>query len=80
MSLTLRLRALTARILCAVFTCATHAEKLRITSTPRGAKVEINGVAVGATPFEKDYPAAIFTKPKPLSARASATHRGSLEF
>ncbi len=73
MSLSLRLRALTALILCAVFTCATHAEKLRITSTPPGAKVEINGVAVGPLPLKKIIPAAIFTKPKPLSARASAT-------
>jgi len=73
MSLSLRLRALTALILCAVFTCATHAEKLRITSTPPGAKVEINGVAVGPLPLKKTIPVAIFTKPKPLSARASAT-------
>ena len=80
MSFSFRLRALTARILCAVFTCATHAEKLRITSTPPGAKVEINGVAVGATPFEKDYSGGYFHKTKtavgsrlghPLLARLS---------
>jgi hypothetical protein len=62
------------------FAYDTHAEKLRITSTPRGAKVEINGVAVGTTPFEKDYPGGYFRKTKtavgsrgghPLVARLS---------
>ena len=36
------------------------AEKLAITSTPPGATVEINGIAVGTTPFEKDYPGGYF--------------------
>lgn len=38
------------------------AEKLRITSNPPGAAVEINGVAMGTTPFEKDYPGGYFHK------------------
>ncbi len=38
------------------------AEKLQITSNPSGATVEINGVAVGTTPFEKDYPGGYFHK------------------
>src|SRR6266478_5060510 len=80
MSLCLRLRASIALILFAVFTCAAHAEKLGITSTPPGARVEINGVAVGTTPFEKDYPGGYFHKTKtavgsrlghPLVARLS---------
>jgi PEGA domain len=44
------------------FTYGTHAERLRITSTPPGAKVEINGVAVGTTPFEKAYPGGYFSQ------------------
>src|SRR5882762_4735633 len=32
------------------------AEKLTSTGTPPGATVEINGFAVGATPFAKDFP------------------------
>jgi S1-C subfamily serine protease len=36
------------------------AEKLTITSAPPGATVEINGIAVGTTPFEKDYPGGYF--------------------
>ncbi len=46
------------------FTSATHAEKLRITSTPPDAKAEINGVAVGTTPLEKDYRGGYFHKTK----------------
>ena len=38
------------------------ADKLRITSNPTGATVEIDGVAMGATPFEKDYPGGYFHK------------------
>jgi S1-C subfamily serine protease len=38
------------------------AEKLQITSNPLGATVEIDGVAVGTTPFEKDYPGGYFHK------------------
>ncbi len=38
------------------------AEKLRITSNPPGATVEINGVNMGTTPFEKDYPGGYFHK------------------
>jgi len=67
------------------FTYDTHAEKLRITSTPPGAKVKINGVAVGTTPFEKDYPGGYLRKTKtavgsrrdhPLVARLCA-HGGN---
>ena len=35
-------------------------ERLSITSTPAGATVEINGVPLGTTPFEKEYPGGYF--------------------
>src|SRR5215468_548787 len=68
-------------ILLACPTCV-FAEKLQITSNPSGAAVEINGVAVGSTPFEKDYPGGYFHKTRtsfgarlehPLVARISLT-------
>jgi S1-C subfamily serine protease len=80
MSLSLRLRGQIALIVLASFACAARGEKLRITSSPLGATVEINGVAVGTTPFEKDYPGGYFHKTKtvmgsrlahPLVARLS---------
>jgi hypothetical protein len=48
----------------AFVTSARHAEKLRVTGTPPGANVEINGVAVGTTPFEKDTTGGYFHKTK----------------
>ena len=56
------------------------AEKLQIISKPSGATVELDGVTVGTTPFEKDFPGGYFHKPKtsmgsrlehPLVARIS---------
>ena len=38
----------------------TLADTLKITSNPPGATVEIDGVAVGTTPFAKDYPGGYF--------------------
>jgi hypothetical protein len=80
MLLSLRLHASIALISFAFFTSATHAEKLRITSTPPGAKVEINGVAVGTTPFEKDYPSGYFHKTKTARLTPGPSPGGSLEF
>lgn len=37
-----------------------RAESLKITSTPAGATVELDGVPVGTTPFEKDFPGGYF--------------------
>ena len=37
-----------------------RAEKLRITSSPSGATVEIDGTNMGTTPFEKEYPGGYF--------------------
>jgi len=49
-------------LLLSLLLCPAHAraEKLRITSTPLGATVEINGVNMGTTPFEKEYPGGYF--------------------
>ena len=47
------------------------ADKLQITSNPSGATVELDGVAVGATPFEKKFPAATSTKQERPWAHAS---------
>lgn len=41
----------------------TLAKNLTITSTPSGARVEINGVPVGATPYTSDFPGGYFHKP-----------------
>lgn len=53
-------------ILLILLTCPAHAlaDKLRITSNPSGATVEIDGVNAGTTPFEKDYPGGYFHKTK----------------
>jgi serine protease Do len=40
------------------------ADTLKITSTPPGATVEIDGVTAGTTPFEKDFPGGYFHKTK----------------
>jgi serine protease Do len=53
------LRVVTLLLLCAAATCA---DTLKITSTPPGATVEINGVPVATTPLEKDYPGGYFHK------------------
>ena len=37
-------------------------DQLKITSTPSGATVEIDGVASGTTPFEKEFPGGFFHK------------------
>jgi len=64
MSLFLRPRALIALIILLFLASSAHAEKLRITSKPPGATVQINGVEVGTTPLEKDYPGGYFRKTK----------------
>lgn len=40
------------------------ADTLVITSTPSGAKVEIDGVVEGTTPFQKNYPGGYFHRPR----------------
>jgi serine protease Do len=55
-------------------------DTLKITSTPSGASVEINGVVVGTTPYEEQVPGGYFHKTKtalgrrlqnPMAARIS---------
>jgi serine protease Do len=48
------------------FTCA---DTLKITSTPSGASVEINGVTVGTTPYEEQVPGGYFHKTKTALGR-----------
>lgn len=55
-----------ARLAAVLFllACPTRsaADTLKITSTPAGATVEIDGVFAGTTPFEKDFPGGYFHK------------------
>ena len=48
----------TSLLLC--FVASSSAVTLRITSSPPGAAVELDGVTLGATPFEKDFPGGYF--------------------
>ena len=41
----------------------TRADSLKITSNPPGATVEIDGVPVGTTPFERKFPGGYFHRP-----------------
>jgi len=43
---------------------AAYGQRLRINSVPQGAKVEIDGISVGTTPFEKNYPGGYFHRTK----------------
>ncbi len=57
---------LCALILLAAFTVLappTLAEHLTITSVPTGATIEIDGAAIGVTPYTIDYPSSYFHKP-----------------
>jgi hypothetical protein len=47
----------------AVFAPPTRAEHLTITSMPAGATIEIDGAAIGVTPFTIEYPSSYFHKP-----------------
>jgi S1-C subfamily serine protease len=64
------------------------ADTLRITSTPPGATVEIDGVVAGTTPYEKDFPGGYFHKTKtsvgsrlehPMVARVTLAGYGTKE-
>src|SRR5690242_6419203 len=48
----------TSLLLC--FLTPASADTLKITSTPPGATVELDGITVGSTPFEKDFPGGYF--------------------
>ena len=53
---------LSAIALLLLSVAAARADTLKITSTPPGATVEIDGVPAGTTPLEKDYPGGYFHK------------------
>jgi S1-C subfamily serine protease len=55
---------LAAALLLGVCAGRAKADTLKITSNPPGATVEIDGVAEGTTPFQKDFPGGYFHKPK----------------
>lgn len=67
--------------LCAALACvAARADTVKITSTPPGATVAIDGIVAGKTPLEKEYPGGYFRRTKtavgtrlehPLTARIS---------
>jgi S1-C subfamily serine protease len=59
-----RARAGVCVLLLLAYPRRASADKLQITSNPPGAAVELNGVAVGATPFEKEFPGGYFRKTK----------------
>ena len=52
--------------LCPAFT---RADTLKITSTPSGASVEIDGVTVGITPYEEQVPGGYFHKTRTALGR-----------
>ncbi|HWN74414.1 MAG TPA: PEGA domain-containing protein [Candidatus Udaeobacter sp.] len=73
-------------LLC--FAASSSADTLKITSSPPGATVELDGVTVGATPFEKDFPGGYFHRTHtalgqrlehPMIARLSLTGYASRE-
>ena len=55
---------LIAAALCALIPLTASADKLRITSVPSGASIQINGVLVGTTPYEKEIPGGYLHKTK----------------
>jgi len=75
-----RLSVIVSLILC--FVAPSSAESLKITSTPPGASVELDGALAGTTPFEKSFPGGYFHRTHtaigqrlehPLVARVSLT-------
>jgi S1-C subfamily serine protease len=55
---------LVAALGCALLSLPTLADKLRITTVPSGATVQINGVRVGTTPYEQSIPGGYLHKTK----------------
>ena len=74
------LRSLIVASLFLCFVASSSADTLKITSSPPGATVELDGVTVGVTPFEKDFPGGYFHRTRtslgqrlehPMAARLS---------
>jgi hypothetical protein len=59
----LRLYALIMFVAGTVLAPRSYAEHLTITSVPAGATIEIDGAAIGVTPYTIDYPSSYFHKP-----------------
>jgi serine protease Do len=55
-------RSLVFASLLLCFGASSSADTLKITSSPPGATVELDGVSVGTTPFEKDLPGGYFRR------------------
>jgi len=81
-------RVLFAAFFLLFYRAPAFADKLQITSNPPGATVELDGVVVGTTPFEKDFPGGYFHKTRtsmgsrlehPVVARISLTGYASRE-
>ena len=68
----IRLRWLRAVVLTlsalAAAASASFGETLKVTSSPAGANVEIDGVLVGVTPYKINYPGGYFHKPHTVFA------------
>jgi len=56
------LAAIAGVVVFAAIAPGVRAESFKVTSTPTGAAVEIDGAVVGTTPFEADYPGGYFHK------------------
>ena len=54
--------------LAAATSSPSPAETLKVTSSPAGANVEIDGVLMGKTPYKIDYPGGYFHKPHTVFA------------
>src|SRR6266481_482546 len=74
------LRSLIVASLFLCFVASSSADTLKITSSPPGATVELDGVTVGVTPFEKEFPGGYFHRTRtslgqrlehPMAARLS---------
>src|SRR5882757_2246496 len=74
------LRSLIVTSLFLCFVASSSADTLKITSSPPSATVELDGVTVGVTPFEKDFPGGYFHRTRtslgqrlehPMAARLS---------
>ncbi len=56
--------ALFLAMVCGLLSFRAAADKLRITSVPSGATVQINGVVMGHTPYEREVPGGYLHKTK----------------
>lgn len=60
----IRSRIFVGFVLAALLLPAAGADTLKITTTPSGATVVIDGIAAGITPYVKDYPGGYFHRTK----------------